>query len=126
MRTKRECSLSCRSEDTSSLRRTVVFNIQGRAKLPTALLLYDLQHRCAILPLGLMRSLYRQKYKNHSTPRWSSPHLGANRLCTKSLDRALLCATSVYSVVDESRAKNTPQRHRVHRGCTEKSQNQDF
>src|ERR1700741_142042 len=43
--------------------------------------------------------------------------------CTKSLDRALLCATSVSSVSMwlMNSEHNTPQRHRGHRGCTEKS-----
>ena len=51
MRTKRVCSLSCRSEDTSSLRRTVVFNIQGNGEAAAKLRLNRLHHRCATMLL---------------------------------------------------------------------------
>jgi len=47
MATKKECSLSCRSGDTSSLRRPVAFNIQGRSEAAGHTPLYDLHHRRA-------------------------------------------------------------------------------
>jgi hypothetical protein len=63
MATKRECSLSYRSEDTLSLRRTVVFNIQGRAKVPATLRLYDLHHRYATLLLAANVEQTRKRLK---------------------------------------------------------------
>ena len=35
----------------------------------------------------------------------------------------ILCAASVFSVVDLAHGNNAPQRQREHRDCTEKSQN---
>jgi len=50
-------------------------------------------------------------------------------LCTKSRHSALLCCNLrvlCVSVVDEFPSKNTPQRHREHGGCTEKSRTRTF
>src|SRR5215213_593362 len=54
--------------------------------------------------------------------------LDSNRLCTKVGIHALLCATSVCSVPlwFIIAQKKQPQRHRAHRGCTEKKPNRDF
>src|SRR5215204_5580595 len=50
------------------------------------------------------------------------------RPCTKVGIHALLCATSVCSVPlwFIIAQKKQPQRHRAHRGCTEKKPNTDF
>src|SRR5215217_499629 len=58
---------------------------------------------------------------------WRTPS-GFNGLCTKSGIHALLCAASVCSVPlwFIIAQKKQPQRHRAHRGCTEKKPNRDF